>query len=74
MPWDSSEIVSFLDDIQDRETNNLTIGIMSTQTKMLCVTVQDLFLHQIIEGSTRKGNLLDLFFTSDLEIFVLLIH
>ena len=68
--WDSAEIVKFLDDIQSRELNNQVIGIMSSQTKMLCDTVQDLFLHQVIEGSTRKGNLLDLFFTSDLDIIL----
>ena len=68
--WDSSKILSFLDDIQDKESQNREIGSVTQQTKILCDTVQDLYLHQIIKGATRKGNLLDLFFTSDQDIIL----
>ena len=32
--------------------------------------IQDLYLHQIIDGHTRKNNILDLFFCSDTDIIV----
>ena len=68
--WSSTEILSFLDNINDRETKDLHIGTVPKQTKILCDLIQDLYLHQVIEGSTRKSNLLDLFFCSDIDTIV----
>ena len=64
------EILSFLDNLQDREARDMHIGTVTLQTKLLCNIVQDFYLHQIIEGHTRKRNLLDLFFYSDQYIIL----
>merc|ERR1712240_7227 len=68
--WSSTEILSFLDSVNEREAKDLHIGTVPKQTKILCDLIQDLYLHQIIEGNTRKNNLLDLFFCSDLDTIV----
>ena len=65
--WSSNEILTFLDKIHERE-DRANIGTVTLQNKLLCDLVQDLYLHQIIQGHTRKNNLLDLFFCNDLDI------
>ena len=48
----------------------LHIGTVPKQSKILCDLIQDLYLHQVIEGRTRKSNLLNLFFCIDLDTIV----
>ena len=56
--WSHLEISDFLDKIHNRESDNQTIGAKTTQTKLLCEFTQDHYLHQYIDGTTRKKNLL----------------
>ena len=58
-----------MDRIHDRESDNQSIGTKTTQTKLLCEFTQDHYLHQYIDGTTRKKNVLDLAFTNDYDMF-----
>ena len=49
--------------------NGKIISRIKEQTKMLCEFTQDFFIHQIIEHSTRKSNLLDLVFCNEDDLF-----
>ena len=67
--WSAEEIRLHLEKVHDRIENGETVRKIKEQTKMLCEFTQDFFIHQIIEHSTRKSNLLDLVFCNEDDLF-----
>ena len=67
--WSSEEIRLHLEKVHDRIDNGEIISRVKEQTKLLCEFTQDFFVHQIIEHSTRKSNLLDLVFCNEEDLF-----
>ena len=56
------ERADFLENIENREDRGSTIANNKLQAQVLCNFVQEYFIDQYIETSTRGKNLLDLMF------------
>ena len=66
--WNKVERNTFMDNIEYREERGADISCDKKQASILCNFVQEQFMEQYIDSSTRGQNLLDLMFCNDSDL------